>query len=80
MNCCIAVKGMDMDKTAASPIIIFIFFILRCLVPLLIMLGVSYVLRRLGLITETPPPPEEPSNGGNNNNLNQDGGLAHGKS
>jgi hypothetical protein len=44
------------------------------------MLGVSYVLRRLGLIAETPPPPEEPSNGGNNNNLNQDGGLAHGKS
>jgi hypothetical protein len=31
----------------------------RCLVPLLIMLGVSYLLRRLGLVKTPPKPPQE---------------------
>lgn len=40
-----------------NPIIILLMFIGRCLVPLLLMLGVSYFLRRLGLIKEPAPPP-----------------------
>lgn len=46
-----------MDNNSANPIIVALFFILRCLIPLLIMFGISYVLRRLGLIV---PPPQEP--------------------
>lgn len=58
----------------ANPIVIVLLFVLRCLVPLLIMLAISYILRRLGFIRDLPPPPEE-SNGVNNG----EGGLVHGK-
>jgi len=30
---------------------------LRCFVPVAILLGISYLLRRLGLVAETPEPP-----------------------
>jgi len=55
-----------MDEGNANPIIIVLMFLARCLVPLVIMLGVSYLLRRLGLIKEPPPPP--PNNLANNGN------------
>ena len=53
-----------MDDLQANPIIIGLLFVLRCLVPLLIMLAISYLLRRFGLITETPPPPNNGSENG----------------
>lgn len=40
-----------------NPIIILLMFVARCLVPLVIMLALSYVLRRLGWIKDPPPPP-----------------------
>ena len=46
-----------MDEPAANPIIVALLFVLRCVVPLAIMLGISYLLRRLGWITEPPAPP-----------------------
>jgi len=48
-------------------------------VPLVIMLGISYLLKRLGLVAEEPkaPPDYEDGNGELNQN-NEDGGLAHG--
>lgn len=46
-----------MGETPASPIFVALLFILRCLVPLGILFGISYLLRRLGLVTETPEPP-----------------------
>lgn len=52
-----------------NPVIIALMFFLRCLVPLAIMLGISYLLRRYGLITAPPPPPIELDNGNNNQNL-----------
>ncbi|HEY5574184.1 MAG TPA: hypothetical protein VIK64_14280 [Anaerolineales bacterium] len=52
-----------------NPVIIALMFFLRCLVPLAIMLGISYLLRRYGLITAPPPPPKELDNGNNNQNL-----------
>ncbi len=44
-----------MDETSANPLIVILLFLLRCLLPLVIMLGVSYLLRRWGLIGEPPP-------------------------
>jgi hypothetical protein len=64
-----------MDDVAANPIIIAFMFLLRCLVPLLIMLGVSYLLRRLGWIKEPPAPPRESDNGGTPNGNTEEGGL-----
>jgi hypothetical protein len=71
-----------MEEPSANPFLVTLFFIARCLVPLLVMLGISYLLRRLGLIAEPPPPPPEYDNGDNdqNNANNGEGGLAHGQS
>jgi len=68
-----------MDKATANPFLIALFFIVRCLIPLVLMLAVSYLLRKLGFIRESPPPPPGYNNG-NNKTVNNDGGLAHGKS
>lgn len=70
-----------MDKGSLGWLYIILLYILRCLVPLGIMLGISYLLRRFGLIRESPRPPK-----GWNNNQDQPqqqndtlgGGLAHG--
>jgi hypothetical protein len=63
-----------------NPLVIAGLFILRCLVPLLIMLGLTYLLRRFGLIRQPPPPPPDENNGnGNHNNHNDEGSLAHDK-
>ncbi len=67
-----------MSEAAESPIVVALLFALRCLVPLILMLGVSYLLKRLGLIAEPPQaPPEE--NNGTNGKRKPGGGVAHGK-
>lgn len=48
--------GVRMGDSGANPLIVMLLFLLRCLVPLLLMLGLSYLLRRLGLIGEQEPP------------------------
>ena len=45
-----------MNETA-NPVFVVLLFILRCLVPVAILLGVSYLLRKLGLVAEPPEPP-----------------------
>lgn len=67
-----------MDQGELNPIYVVFLYILRCGVPLALMLGVSYLLRRFGLIRETPPAPKD-WNGNNNDNDAANGGLAHGK-
>ena len=67
-----------MDKPDLNPLYIVLLYILRCAVPLALMLGLSYVLRKLGLIKESPPTPKN-WNGNNNRSDSEDGGLAHGK-
>lgn len=73
-----------MNHVTENPLIVVFFFILRCMVPLAIMLGISYLLKRFGLIAPPPPTPPEYRNGNDDNNHlpnnhNEEGGLAHGK-
>lgn len=48
-----------MNDTPANPIFVALLFILRCIVPLAVLFGISYILRKLGLVAETPEPPDE---------------------
>jgi hypothetical protein len=49
-----------MNETAGNPVFVALLFILRCLVPLAILFGISYLLRRFGLVViEAPEPPDE---------------------
>ena len=63
----------------ANPFIVSLFFLARCLIPLLVMLAVSYALKRLGLLPEAPPP-EETDQGQDDHATTDDnnGGFAHG--
>ena len=70
-----------MHEGSLNPLYVFFLYILRCVVPLGIMLGLSYLLRRFGFISKPPPPPkgwddEEDNNHSNHNPM--DGGVAHG--
>ena len=65
-----------MENSPTNPLYVTLFFVLRCLVPLGIMLGISYLLRKLGLVSKPPvPPPSEESMPQNSNH--HDGGLSH---
>jgi hypothetical protein len=50
-----------MNDTSTSSLFVVLLFILRCIVPLAILFGISYLLRRMGLVAiETPEPHEKP--------------------
>jgi hypothetical protein len=72
-----------MDEANASPLVVPLLFLARCLVPLLLLLGISYLLKKLGFVKEPPAPPPEYREGEENNDPNHyntgEGGLAHGK-
>jgi hypothetical protein len=77
---CIADRSQEVAMNrAANPLIVSLFFLARCLLPLFFMLAVSYALKRLGLLPQTPPSQEEAAQGpderasGENN-----GGVLHG--
>lgn len=55
-----------MNDTTANPIFVALLFILRCVVPLAVLFGVSYLLRKMGLVApESPEPPDDrEENGG----------------
>ena len=49
-----------MNDTSSSSFFVVLLFILRCIVPLAILFGISYLLRRMGLVAiETPEPYEK---------------------
>lgn len=52
-----ATRGPGVEETGANPVIVLLLFVVRCLVPLALLLGLSYLLRRLGWIAEPTPPP-----------------------
>ena len=69
-----------MDKGNLAPVYVVLFYIIRCVVPLGIMLGISYLLRRLGLVSKPPPAPKGwngENNGSPNNNSHLDGDRVH---
>lgn len=65
-----------MNEANLNLFYVIFFYLLRCLVPLLIMLGISYLLRRFGLIKEPPRPPTDWNDNQNNNQV-VGGGLHH---
>ena len=48
-----------MQDPPANPLILALLFIARCLIPVGILLGLSYLARRLNLVQEPPPPAAE---------------------
>jgi hypothetical protein len=70
-----------MDEANANPLVVPLLFLARCMVPLIFLLGISYLLKKLGLIKEPPAPPPEfrDGDGNNNDHTTEEGGLAHGK-
>ncbi len=48
-----------MEHVNPNPIFVGFLFLLRCLVPLVILFAISYLLRRLGVVAETPAQPQE---------------------
>jgi len=57
-----------MGDATVNPVYIGLLCIGRCLVPLLILFGISYLLRRFGVIAKpTPPPKDYPSSEDNGN-------------
>jgi len=48
-----------MGDATVNPVYIALLCIARCLIPLLILFGVSYLLRRFGVVARPAPPPEE---------------------
>jgi len=64
-----------MNETTTNPVFVALLFILRCLVPLAILFGISYLLRKLGLVAETPEPPADYEENGEPSpkNLNKTG-------
>ena len=51
-----------MNESSASSFYMVLLFVLRCIVPLAILFGISYLLRRMGLVAiEAPEPKEEPA-------------------
>jgi len=55
-----------MGEATANPIFVGLLCVARCLVPLVILFGVSYLLRRLGVVAKPTPPPEDFQDGESN--------------
>ena len=72
-----------MSDAPANPVFVALLFILRCLVPVAVLFGISYLLRKLGLVAETPEPPEDYEDNGDNQSppdikKKKKGDLTHG--
>jgi len=49
-----------MNEPSAPSFFVILLFILRCFIPLAVLFGISYLLRRMGLVAiEAPEPPEQ---------------------
>jgi hypothetical protein len=48
-----------MGDATANPLYVALLCIGRCVVPLVILFGISYLLRHFGVIAKPTPPPDE---------------------
>lgn len=63
-----------MNDPSANPVWVTLLCIARCVIPLILLIGASYVIRKLGLVAEPPPPPPSERNGTSGSN---EEGLVH---
>ena len=70
----LGLAGNPMQDSVANPVVVVLLFLARCLVPVGLLLGFSYLLRRLGLVQGPPPPPNKPDNSQTSNE-----GMQHGR-
>jgi hypothetical protein len=62
--------GKAMNEPSANSFYVVLLFILRCFIPLAILFGISYLLRRMGLVAiEKPEPSEEAMESSTENSL-----------
>lgn len=66
-----------MDNSPASPMFVVLLFLLRCLLPIILLMGISYLLRKFGLVSESRKSP--PKDQGDTPKIIDQGGLQHGK-
>ena len=53
------VEDLRMGDPSGNPIYVALLCIARCLIPLMVLFGISYLLRRFGLVAKPAPPPDE---------------------
>jgi hypothetical protein len=51
--------GKAMNEPSTNSFFVVLLFILRCFIPLAILFGISYLLRRMGLVAVEKPEPKE---------------------
>lgn len=51
-----------MNEAASNPVFVALLCVARCLIPLLVLFGISYLLRRFGVVAKPTPPPTEYQN------------------
>ena len=56
-----------MQETSANPVWVALLCVARCMIPLLLMLGISYLLKKFGFIADTPAPSNGYADNGDNN-------------
>ena len=63
-----------MNEPSANPVWVALFCVARCVIPLILLLGVSYLVKKLGLVSEPPQPPQDSTESNNQS----EGGFVHG--
>lgn len=53
------VEDVKMGDISANPVFVALLCIARCLIPILVLFGISYLLRRFGVIAKPAPPPSD---------------------
>lgn len=60
------VEDKKMGDASANPVYVAMLCMARCLIPLLILFGISYLLRRFGVIAKPAKPPSDYENSEDN--------------
>jgi|688.fasta_scaffold570908_2 hypothetical protein len=59
-----------MNEPSTSPLLVGLFFVGRCMIPVVVLIGISYLLRKFGLVViEAPYDPDEETNEDEDQNI-----------